>query len=153
MLEIVKRKEFVDLPPSQIVPKLADQSIYIASESSFYRVLREENMQHPRGRSEKPERKLPESYMAMAPNQVWTWDITWLKGPIKGLYFRLYLIIDIFSRKIVAWEIWESEEAVYAEELLKKAVVSEKIKGKPLVLHSDNGSPMKAATFQGLPKS
>ncbi|QOY35336.2 IS3 family transposase [Anaerobacillus isosaccharinicus] len=150
MLEIVKQKEFVDLPPSQIVPKLADQSIYIASESSFYRVLREENMQHHRGRSKKPERKLPESYMALAPNQVWTWDITWLKGPIKGLYFRLYLIIDIFSRKIVAWEIWESEEAIYAEELLKKAVVSEKIKGKPLVLHSDNGSPMKAATFQGL---
>lgn len=150
MLEIVKQKEFVDLPPSQIVPKLADQNIYIASESSFYRLLREENMQHHRGRSKKPERKLPESYMATAPNQVWTWDITWLKGPIKGLYFRLYLIIDIFSRKIIAWEIWETEDAIYAEELLKKAVISEKIQGKPLVLHSDNGSPMKAATFQGL---
>jgi len=132
------------------VPKLADQNIYIASESSFYRVLREQNMQHHRGRSKRPERKLPESHLATAPNQVWTWDITWLKGPVKGMYYRLYLIIDIFSRKIVGWEIWETEESQYAEELMKKTVISEKIQGRPLVLHSDNGSPMKAATFQVL---
>ncbi len=66
------------------------------------------------------------------------------------MYYRLYLIIDLFSRKIVAWEVWESEEAIHAEELIKRAVISEKIQGKPLVLHSDNGSPMKAATFQVL---
>lgn len=78
IITISKKKEFVDLPPSQIVPKLADQSIYIASESSFYRVLREENLQHHRGRSKRPQRKLPESYFATAPNQVWTWDITWI---------------------------------------------------------------------------
>lgn len=80
ILEVVKKEEFVDLPPTQIVPKLADQSIYIASESSFYRVLREENMQNHRGRSKRPERRLPESNLATAPKQVWTWDITWLKG-------------------------------------------------------------------------
>lgn len=145
-----EKEEFANLPPSQIVPKLADQKIYIASESSFYRVLREQNMQHHRGRSKRPERRIPESHTALAPNQVWTWDITWLKGPVKGLFYRLYMIIDLFSRKIVAWEIWETEEAQYAEELIKKAVVSEKIQGRPLVLHSDNGSPMKAATFQAL---
>lgn len=150
ILEVVKKEEFANLPPSQIVPKLADQKIYIASESSFYRVLREQNMQHHRGRSKKPEKRIPESHIAIAPNQVWTWDITWLKGPVKGLFYRLYMIIDLFSRKIVAWEIWETEEAQYAEELIKKAVVSEKIQGRPLVLHSDNGSPMKAATFQAL---
>lgn len=150
MLEVVKKAEFANLPPTQIVPKLADQSIYIASESSFYRVLREQNMQHHRGRSKKPERKFPESHLAIASNQVWTWDITWLKGPVKGQFYRLYLIIDIFSRKIVGWEIWETEEAKYAEELIKKTVVNEKIQGRPLVLHSDNGSPMKAATFQVL---
>lgn len=99
-----KKEEFVDLPPSQIVPKLADQSIYIASESSFYRVLREENMQHHRGRSKQPKRKLPESYVATAPNQVWTWDMTWMPGPIKGLFYRLYMIIDLFSRKVVGWK-------------------------------------------------
>jgi len=150
MLEVVKKEEFANLPPTQIVPKLADQCIYIASESSFYRVLREQNMQHHRGRSKKPERKLPESHLAIAPNQVWTWDITWLKGPVKGLFYRLYMIIDLFSRKIVGWEIWETEEAKFAEELIKKAIIIEKIQGRPLVLHSDNGSPMKAATFQVL---
>jgi putative transposase len=150
MLEVVKKEEFANLPPTQIVPKLADQCIYIASESSFYRVLREQNMQHHRGRSKKPERKLPESHLAIAPNQVWTWDITWLKGPVKGLFYRLYMIIDLFSRKIVGWEIWETEEAKFAEELIKKAIINEKIQGSPLVLHSDNGSPMKAATFQVL---
>ena len=76
----------------KLCQSLADKGIYIASESSFYRVLREENMQNHRGRSKKPERRLPESHLATAPNQVWTWDITWLKGPVKGLYYRLYLI-------------------------------------------------------------
>ncbi len=148
IITVSKSKEFVDLPPSQIVPKLADRSIYIASESSFYRVLRAENMHHHRGRSKRPKKKLPESYFATAPNQVWTWDITWMSDPIKGLFYRLYMIIDLFSRKIVGWEVWEIEDAIHAEELIKKTVVSEKIQGRPLVLHSDNGSPMKAATFQ-----
>ncbi|ESU31422.1 hypothetical protein G3A_16795, partial [Bacillus sp. 17376] len=150
ILEIVKKEEFADLPPTQIVPKLADQHCYLASESTFYRVLRENKMQNHRGRSKKPEKRIPESHLATSPNHVWTWDITWLKGPVMGLYYRLYLILDLFSRKIVGWEIWKTEEAKYAEELIKKTVVSEKIHGRPLVLHSDNGSPMKAATFQVL---
>ena len=140
----------MDLPPSQIAPKLADQSIYIASESTMYRILREEKMQQHRGRSKRPEMKLPESYLATAPNQVWTWDITWLKGPIKGGFYKLYLIIDLFSRKIIVWEVWEIEDAAHAEELIKKAILSEKLHGAPLVLHSDNGRPMKASTFQVL---
>lgn len=150
VIDIVKKEEFVDLPPSQIVPKLADQGVYIASESTMYRILREEKMQQHRGQSKRPQTKLPESYLATAPNQVWTWDITWLKGPVQGLYYRLYLIIHLFSRKIVGWDIWETEEAKHAETLIQKAVINEKIQGAPLVLHSDNGSPMKAATFQVL---
>lgn len=149
MFKVAAKDEYVDLPPSQIVPKLADQGIYIASESSFYRVLREENMQNHRGRSKKPRKHVPApTHIATAPNQVWTWDITWLNGPVLGLYYRLYLIIDLFSRKVVGWEVWETEIAHYAETLIKKAVINEKIQGRPLVLHSDNGSPMKAATFQ-----
>ena len=150
ILAVVKQEAFVDLPPTQIVPKLADQGTYLASESTFYRVLREAQMQHHRGRRKKPEKRLPERHIATGPNQVWTWDITWLGGPVKGIYYRMYLILDLFSRKIVGWEIWETEEAKYAEDLVKKAVIKEKIKGEPLVLHSDNGSPMKAATFLGL---
>ena len=150
ILTVVTQEEYVDLPPTQIVPKLADKGTYIASESTFYRVLREEKMQHHRGRSHKPERRIPESHLATSPNQVWTWDITWLAGPVKGLYYRLYLILDLFSRKVVGWEVWEQEEAKHAETLVKKAVINEKIKGAPLVLHSDNGSPMKAETFLSL---
>lgn len=86
--------------------------------------------------------------MVTAPNQVWTWDITWLKGPVRELYFRLYLIIDLFSRKLVRWQVWEVEDAEHAADLIKKTVISEKIHREPLVLHSDNGSPIKVVTFQ-----
>lgn len=105
-------------------------------------------MQHHRGRSKKPSQRIPGSHIATAPNQVWTWDITWLNGPVLGLYYRLYLIIDLFSRKIVGWEVWETELSKYAGDLIKKSVIKEKTQGRPLVLHSDNGSPIKAATFQ-----
>lgn len=81
----MKKEEFADLPPTQIVPKLADQRIYIASKSSFYRVLREKNMQNHRGRSKRPKRRLPESHLATAPNQVWTRDIMWSRAPIQDL--------------------------------------------------------------------
>jgi transposase InsO family protein len=78
---------------------------------------------------------------------VWTWDITWLDAAVKGQYYKLYMIVDIFSRYIVSYEVWETEKAEYAEELIKKALLTQEIQGRPLVLHSDNGSPMKAATF------
>ncbi|WP_425489223.1 IS3 family transposase [Alkalicella caledoniensis] len=147
VVAVVNKPEFADLVPSQIVPKLADQGKYIASESTIYRVLKEEKMNTHRNRSKPPIRRPIPTHIAIAPNQVWTWDITWLPGPVKGQYFKLYLIVDIYSRKIVAHEVWETENAQYAEYLVKKAVLAEGIAGKPLVLHSDNGSPMKAATF------
>ncbi|MFX3673880.1 MAG: helix-turn-helix domain-containing protein [Paenisporosarcina sp.] len=81
IITVVKQVEYADLPPTQIVPKLADKGTYLASESTFYRVLREEKMQNHRGRNQKPVRRIPESHLATAPNQVWTLDITWLGGP------------------------------------------------------------------------
>jgi len=92
-------------------------------------------------------KRVPPTHIATAQNQVWTWDITWLDGSVKGLYFKLYLILDMFSRMIVGYEVWETENAEYAQILVKRALLSQKILGKPLILHSDNGSPMKAATF------
>lgn len=126
------------MPPSQIVPTLADEGIYIASESSFYRILREEKMQNHRGRSQEPGKyNKPTSYCAKAPNQVWTWDITYLNGPAKGLFFYLYLIIDIFSRDVVGWEVWPEESAEHASELIKRACMAQKrLTTMPLVLHS-----------------
>lgn len=150
ILTIVKQKEYASLSPAEIVPALADQGIYIASESSFYRVLRAYGLQHHRGRSEAPVSRPPSTHCATAPNQVWMWDITYLNGPIKGKFYYLYLISDLFSRKIVAWEVWENESAAHASELIQRAVLSEKIlapRREPLVLHSDNGSPMKGATM------
>jgi putative transposase len=141
--------EYADLPPSQIVPSLADKGIYIASESTFYRVLRNENMQKHRGRSKPPSKpKVPDTHIAKGPNQVWSWDITYLNTSVRGLYYKLYMIVDIFSRKIVGWEVWEEEKGEYAAELVERAVIVEKVRCSPLVLHSDNGAPMKAVTLK-----
>jgi transposase InsO family protein len=141
--------EFASLPPSQIVPRLADHGTYIASESSMYRVLRARGQNHRRGRARPATRsKPPTSFEAKAPCQVWSWDITWLPGPISGAFFYLYLIVDIFSRKIVGWEVHDRETADLAALVLKRAVWSEKCLTTPLVLHADNGSPMKGATMK-----
>jgi putative transposase len=149
ILHIVNLPEFKSLPPSQIVPNLADKGIYIASESTIYRVLEMNNLQHHRGRSQEPTKRPLSTHCAIGPNQVWMWDITYLPGPVKGIYFYLYLILDLFSRKIVGWEIWEEESAVNASLLVRRAVLKEQCRKskQPLVLHSDNGSPMKGSSL------
>lgn len=149
VLEIVNRKEFQSLPPSQIVPALADRGQYICSESTMYRVMRENGEQHHRGRSTEPVSKHKSTHCATGPLQVFTWDITYLAGPAKGLFYYLYLILDIFSRLIVGWEVHEKESAENASLLIRKTVLKHGIQphAHPLVLHSDNGSPMKGAVM------
>lgn len=148
VLAVCHQPEYASLPPSQIVPRLADQGRYLASESSFYRILREANQQHRRGRQRAPRPPAdPPRLVARAPNQVWTWDISWLPGPVKGHFFYLYLILDRYSRKIVGWEIYEQESAAYAAEVVQRAVLSEHCIDQPLILHADNGSPMKGETL------
>jgi len=147
ILAVSNSPVFRSLPPSQIVPALADEGRYLASESTFYRVLREADQQHHRGRSEEPQRKAPSTHCATGPNQVWCWDITWLPGPARGLFYYLYLIMDLYSRKIVAWEIHEREASDLAARLIRKACLVEGIASQLLVLHSDNGSPMKGASM------
>ena len=147
ILAVSNSPVFRSRPPSQIVPALADEGRYLASESSFYRVLREADQQHHRGRSEEPQRKAPSTHCATGPNQVWCWDITWLPGPARGLFYYLYLIMDLYSRKIVAWEIHACETSDLAARLIRKACLVEGIASQPLVLHSDNGSPMKGASM------
>jgi len=140
--------EYASLPPSQIVPALADCGVYIASESSFYRVLRKAGQLERRGRMQKPRKvERPRSFLAEKPNQVWSWDITYLASSIKGLFYRLYMVMDIYSRKIVGWEVQTEENSTHAATLIQKACLAEGIKRKQLVLHSDNGSPMKGATM------
>jgi len=147
ILQVSNSCEFKDLPPSQIVPTLADRGIYIASESSFYRVLKENNQLIHRGKTKAREYRKPESYTATGANQVWTWDITYLPTSVKGAFYYLYMITDIYSRKIVGWEVHENQNDELSSELIQKACLSEKICRNELVLHSDNGSPMKGATM------
>jgi transposase InsO family protein len=112
-------------------------------------VLRERGQNHRRGRARPPtRRKPPASFEAKGPCQVWSWDITWLPGPIAGRFFYLYLIVDIWSRKIVGWEVHDRETADFAAQLLERAVWAERCLTSPLVLHADNGSPMKGATMK-----
>jgi putative transposase len=150
ILATANAPQFAHLPPSQIVPLLADEGCYVASESSFYRVLREEKQLTHRTRAKAPKHKRPEPVTATAPNQLWSWDITYLKTTVKGLYFYLYLIMDVYSRKIVGWEVYEEESAEHAACIARKAYLREGVAGKSLVLHSDNGSPMKGATMLGM---
>lgn len=149
ILEVCNTSEFASCSVKQIVPALADKGIYLGSESSFYRILREANQLAHRGRS-KPARKItrPKAYIATTANQVWTWDITYLASSVRGIFYYLYAIVDIYSRKIVGWDVYECESSNYASEVLYKAKLSENLKtDHQLVLHSDNGSPMKGATM------
>ena len=147
VLQLVNSQEFKDLPPSQIVPILAEQGHYAASESTMYRILRAEKMAAHRQPSRPARRIAPDPYTATGPNQVWSWDITYLPTRIRGRFLYLYLICDIYSRKIVGWEVHDEERAEHAAKLVHRAYLNEKIQEKPLVLHADNGSPMKGATM------
>jgi putative transposase len=149
ILATANQAKFAHLPPSQIVPKLADDGRYLASESTFYRILRAEKQLAHRGRAKAATNKRPEAFLAIAPNQLWSWDITYMGTTVKGLYFYLYLIMDVFSRKIVGWEVYAEESADHAAKTFRKAYLREGIAGQPLILHSDNGSPMKGATMLG----
>ncbi len=149
VLAVCNSEEFRNQTPKQIVPVLADRGVFLASESSFYRILRQTGQLHHRGRSAKPMiRQRPWSYLADGPNQVWSWDITYLASSIRGQFYYLYLFMDIYSRKIVGWEVYANESAEQAAEVLRKARFAETLlQNYELVLHSDNGSPMKGATM------
>ena len=148
ILALCNSQEFAHLPPSQIVPRLADQGRYIGSESRFYRVLRAADQQHRRGRCQPPHRHpAPTTHQASHAHQVWSWDITYLPSPVRGQYYYLYLIEDIYSRKAVGWEVHTAESGDEAATLLQRSVLSEKCLHTPLVLHSNNGAPMKSVTL------
>jgi len=114
VLEVANQPEFASLPPQQIVARLADQGTWLASESTFYRLLKDAEQQHPRGRSRPPVKRALTTHVADGPNQLWCWDITWLPTTVKGRYFYWYMIKDVYSRKLVANEVHESESAEQA---------------------------------------
>lgn len=139
--------EFADLSPHQIVPKLADKGIFIASESTFYRILKSESLTAHRGHSKPRVVAKPMAYEAVRPNQIYSWDITYLQSCVRGQFYYLYLFLDIFSKKIVGWNIHATQESNLSAVLLEEICANEKINKHQLVIHADNGGPMKGATM------
>ena len=149
IIAMTNQPEYASLPPSQIVPALADKGNYLASESTIYRLLRSRKLLAHRGKASPPRHSRPVPVDAEAPNQIWCWDITYLSTTVKGLFFYLYLFLDVYSRKIVGWEVYENESMEYASITFTRTYIRENIYARPLMLHSDNGSPMKGATMLG----
>jgi len=149
ILMVCNLPQYADLPASQIVPLLADKGVYIGSESTIYQVLKKHRQLTHRGKA-KPRNKhpLPTSYTASGPNQVYTWDISYCPSNVKGVFWYLYLILDIYSRKIVGWEVHETESGELAKQLVERTLLREGCWHNPPVLHSDNGAPMTSFTLK-----
>lgn len=140
--------EYADLSPSKIVPSLADQGIYLASESTIYRILKQEKQLTHRQKSQSGKAKnKPKALRATGPNQIYTWDITYLPSAVKGAFYYLYMVMDIYSRKIMGWQVHDCESSALAADLMTDICQREGIKREQVTLHSDNGSPMKGATM------
>lgn len=137
--------EFKDMTPNEIVPRMAETGRFIASEASYYRILKAEGMVRKSNSRKTSRRKKPKALTASGPCQVWSWDITYLRSPVKGLYYYLYLFQDIWSRAIVGWAIHETESADFAAAAMKR--ISAEMGVKDVRLHADNGGPMKGATM------
>jgi hypothetical protein len=157
--------EYASLPPGQIVPALADQGLFIGSESSFYRVLHQAGKCHRRGRRARlPQepRSVPR-LMADGPNRVWSWDISFLPTTVRGVWLYLYLVVDVWSCKVVAWDVAEGESAEIAADLVQRACLKERYRRPsgfgshqshqpPLILHADNANAMSGATLESRPE-
>jgi transposase InsO family protein len=149
IIEIANEPRFADTPPARIVPALADEGIYIASESSFHRVLRAHGQMNRRGRAQPPRTsRPPTTHIATRPGDVWCWDVTFLPAQIQGRWFYFYLILDLYSRKIVGFEVHDTDSAEHAAHLARRTALAEAVHAKPArpVLHGDNGATLKATT-------
>lgn len=144
VLEVANSPEFHDKSPRQIVPTLTDRNMYIASESAFYRVMRKYGLQHHRARSRPPTSR-PKALTATGPNQVYSWDITYLRTRVRGVYFYLYVVVDIWSRRIVGWALYDVESGELAAALIERICADNPRCDNLLWLHSDNGAAMKSA--------
>jgi len=148
LLRVLTSPENRDLSPRQVIPALAEQGTYIASEATAYRVLHKYDMQKHRTNKRPPTSKKPDELVATAPNQVYCWDITYLKRNVLGTFFYLYLVTDIFSRRIVAARVYEAENDEYAAELFTEVTEREGLVPGETTLHADNGNAMKGATLK-----
>jgi putative transposase len=149
IVAIANAPRFADMPPARIVPALADEGVYVASEASFHRVLRAHGQRSRRGRARPPRPSGPPStHVAVAPGQVWCWDVTFLPARVQGRWFYLFLILDLYSRKIIGFEVHDTDQAEHAAHLARRTALAEGLHAglaRP-VLHGDNGASLKATT-------
>ncbi len=146
VLDVLNSERFVDKAPAEVWATLIDEGVYICSERTMYRILAEEKeVRERRNQLRHPAYSKPE-LLAEAPNQVWSWDISKLRGPVKWVYFYLYVILDIFSRYVVGWLVAPRESAALAQRLIEQTCKKQGIDPGQLVLHADRGSPMIAKT-------
>ena len=149
VLDLLRDPRFADLAPAEVYATLLDEGIYHCSIRTMYRILDAHNeVRERRNQIRHPVYTKPE-LLAEAPNTVWSWDITKLKGPAKWTYFYLYVIIDIFSRRVVGWCVADAESAVMFKELFEETIIKHNVPPGQLTLHADRGASMKAkATAQ-----
>jgi transposase InsO family protein len=150
VIAVCTSPEMRDMSPREIVPLLADKGEYIASEASFYRILGNEQMLQHRERSAPKTTREPNNHLATGPNQVWSWDITFLKTDIRGRFFKAYVFLDIFSRQIVGARVFEDESSEIAAQVFQDLCDKIGVDTSGIVLHSDNGSSMKGGTMLAL---
>lgn len=133
---------FVDKAPAQIFAALIDEGIYLCSISTMYRILHENNEVKERRKVARHRNYAAPELLATEPNQVWSWDITKLKGPEKWSYSYLYVILDIYSRYVVGWMVAPRESASLAEELIRQSCNRQEVDTTKLIIHSDRGASM-----------
>ena len=149
LLAVLDSDRFADKAPAQVYAILLDEGIYLASIRTMYRVLTlADQVRERRAQAAHPPRVRPE-LVADGPDQVWTWDITKLKGPWRGIYFDLYVMLDIFSRKIIHWEVHPGEDGDLAKAFMKHAIIANG-GAKPKYIHADNGTSMTSKTVANL---
>jgi transposase InsO family protein len=146
IIDISNSLEYRDNNPHEIVALLLEKGTYIASTSTFYRVLNKNHqINHRTNAKPRQKRSKPPQKIATGPNQVWCWDITWLKTDVRGIYHYAYVITDIYDRSIVGWEIHDREESALAVDLFDSLTSEFNLKG--VHLHSDNGAPMRGSSL------
>jgi putative transposase len=132
VLRVANEPRFANVLPARIVPILGDEGVYVASESSFARVLRAHGQAEHRGRAKAPRAaRPPTTHIATAPRHVWCWDTTYLPTTVIGQWFHLYLILDLYSRKIVGWEVHDSDDSHHAAHLVHRTALAEGIAALP----------------------
>lgn len=149
IVALANEPRFADTPPARIVPALADEGVYVASESSFHRVLRAHGQMTRRGRARPPRAAgPPRTHVATAPGQVWCWDVTFLPSRVRGRWFYLFLVLDLYSRKVVGFEVHDTDAAEHAAQLARRTALAEGVHAMAArpVLHGDNGASLKATT-------